>query len=184
MYSCINLAINSVIGIFEFPALTNVLLSKYSRKLISLSRDTTKSPTYPPLGPIPGMRWCPESKRYFSSAADSVSLDSFISGSEVNSVYSLATESVRKTPVTEQFLRTLPQKTRKRNRAGSDDCSICLRSGINGKDDPRMRFITLQCRHSFHFYCAAQWLTKRSGSCPVCRSAVDTSLYVAASSFS
>ena len=143
--------------------------------------ETTRTP---PLGSIPGMRWCGETNRYYANAVNQqpfVGLERDISGYDsIRAPRDAALECVRKAPVGERLLRTLPSYGKKRSRADSEDCAICLRRGLDGKTDPRHRFISLPCKHSFHYYCAAEWLTKRSGSCPVCRTPVDTSLAVAA----
>lgn len=135
----------------------------------------------PPFGNLNGLRWCGETNRYYSSPnpCDFSSGNHYVSGeySSGNPV-----EMVRHTPVSSRLLESLPSVNRKRGRAQSEDCCICLRSGIDQRVDPRMRFVSLPCKHTFHFYCAAQWLTQRSGSCPTCRTPVDTSLATAAMS--
>lgn len=138
-----------------------------------------------PLGDLPGMRWCGESNRYFAeSPQERAALDSMSFVHRVNAPSSAipadAVDFVRRVPICEQIMESLPTTRRKRGRCASEDCAICLRSGINQKVDPRMRFISLPCKHSFHYYCAASWLTKMSGSCPICRTPVDTSLAIAA----
>ena len=136
-----------------------------------------------PLGRLPGMKWCGESNRYFSVLG---SLSSY-GASEGESAVSLpnrtqALEAVRSTPVHAQIVRSLPGHNRKRGRIASADCAICLRSGLDHRSDPRVRFVQLPCKHSFHLYCVEEWLVKRSGSCPVCRQSVDISMATAARS--
>lgn len=126
----------------------------------------------PPLGNVPGMRWCHQTNRYYAVARQAHDRCSPSSGR----VASL--ETVRTTPVEPNIVKSLP--TRKRNRKASIECSICLRSAMDHKTDPRMRFVSLPCSHSFHLYCIEKWLLKRSGSCPLCRIAVDTSMATAA----
>jgi hypothetical protein len=164
--------------------------SSSARKNIYPPTETLKLMSHQgPLGEIPGMRWCGETNRYYTKASSAASFASFHSPCEETLEFSdhmrslgvTTPESVGKLPVSERFLTTLPLRTRKRGRIQSDDCSICLRSGVDQKLDPRMRFVSLPCKHSFHFYCAAGWLTKFSGSCPICRNPVDTSLAMAAS---
>jgi hypothetical protein len=143
----------------------------------------------PPLGSIHGMRWCGETNRYYSLGSGvSQSVQTPHSTDNIGPSYRDSRynpiEQVRSCPVTETLLRSLTLHRKKRQRAESEDCAICLRQGIDGKADPRMRFISLPCSHSFHFYCVAGWVTKRSGSCPICRTPLDTSLAVAASSCS
>jgi hypothetical protein len=140
------------------------------------------------LGPIPGFRWCGETDRYFAIVSHgSESIDA-VSASNQSPVHSTGSsncelEKVQRSPVDENLLRSFPSfYRRKRERAQSEDCPICLRSGLDGKVDRRLRFITLPCKHTFHFYCAAEWLNNRSGCCPICRTPVDTSLAIAASS--
>jgi hypothetical protein len=134
-----------------------------------------------PLGDIPGMRWCGESNRYYASVdphreASSSTSHTIHGAHSIDSVI----ESVAKVPVSEDIVNSFPFSRRKRSRCASEDCAICLRSGLNKNVDPRMRFISLPCKHTFHYYCVASWLTKMSGSCPICRSPADTSLVVAA----
>jgi hypothetical protein len=138
-----------------------------------------------PLGHIPGMRWCGESNRYFAEIAASSTrcdpVDMVHPHPEaVNRMTAL--NSVRLMPVQPEIVRSLPLMSRKRGRIASADCVICLRSGLDHRTDPRLRFVQLPCKHSFHLYCVEEWLVNRSGSCPVCRQAVDTSLAVAAGS--
>jgi hypothetical protein len=135
------------------------------------------------------MRWCGQSNRYFAESAQvraETHSDDLSFG--VNGPCSVNFEDpvdfVRRRPVCEQLIESLPITRRKRGRCASEDCAICLRSGINKKVDPRMRFISLPCKHSFHYYCVASWVTKMSGSCPICRTPVDTSLAVAAAAAS
>ena len=136
----------------------------------------------PPFGDIRGMRWCGQTNRYYAQSGVTHNSAEFNIDTSRTTELGNQLEVVRHTPVDGRLLRSLPTQSRKRGRVGSEDCSICLRSGIDQKADPRMRFLTLPCQHAFHFYCAAQWLTKRSGSCPICRAPVDTSLAVAAAS--
>jgi hypothetical protein len=134
-----------------------------------------------PCGNIKGMRWCGETNRYYAESGSGTQPSAY-GYPETPSVGSQESplDQVRHTPVTERLLQSLPGRNKKRSRAQSEDCSICLRNGVDQRADPRMRFVTLPCSHAFHFYCAAQWLTKRSGCCPTCRTPVDSSLATAA----
>ena len=136
-----------------------------------------------PLGPLPNMRWCDKSNRYYAV------MDAGLMHNSLDDTYcrdsptdSDPCEQVRSTPVDTAILHTLPKISRKRERIQSIECSICYRNTSNPKSDPRMRFVNLPCGHTFHLYCIEQWLSKRSGSCPNCRQPVDTSLAAAAGS--
>jgi len=140
-----------------------------------------------PLGEISGMTWCGESNRYYAKQLEFRNhFQSDILNDECSNAQ-LNLENVRLAPVHTNITRSLPVMRSKRSRADSVDCAICLRSGADHKLDPRCRFVQLPCRHSFHLYCVEQWLSRRSGSCPTCRTPVDSSLATAAkcsSSFS
>ncbi len=136
-----------------------------------------------PLGVLPNMRWCRETQRYYTTLPQSLQCDR--DSSKVH-----PQESSRPNNLTEYLNRVaqVPANTRivstlkKRGRIQSSECSICLRSAQSNNGDPRMRFVSLPCRHSFHLYCIEEWLCKRNGSCPVCRSPADVALSQAACS--
>lgn len=137
--------------------------------------------TLGPLGVLAGLRWCAISERYFAN--DPLCEDSQRMGSrpiEVDPQEQF--DSVRLVPVQSNIVKTLPLISRKRCRAQSIECGICLRSSAGAHADPRCRFLQLPCRHSFHMYCVERWLSKHSGSCPSCRTPVDTSMATAARS--
>jgi hypothetical protein len=132
-----------------------------------------------PLGELPNMRWCGETNRYYAirieHGNDLPSNTSTVSKHEI--------ECVINRPVDPKIVDTLPtSNSRKRGRAHSAECCICYRNLVHHTLDPRMRFVSLPCNHSFHLYCVGEWLTKRRGSCPLCRKPVDTSLNTAAGS--
>ena len=132
-----------------------------------------------PLGELPNMRWCGETNRYYASK--NINQD-HIESSLVDLDQS-AVEPIVRLPVHQRIVDTLPQLARKkRERAQSIECSICYRNTVHHTADPRMRFVSLPCTHSFHLYCIDEWLVKRNGSCPLCRQAVDVSLETAARS--
>jgi len=139
-----------------------------------------------PLGELPGMRWCGETNRYYSVQRSNPIIPSNSYGSVANQVSfpKDTLESVRLAPVNPTVLASLPTHSRKRNRAESEDCYICLRNGQDHRTDPRMRFVQLPCKHSFHLYCIERWLCHKSGSCPLCRTPADTSLSIAAAAAS
>ena len=132
------------------------------------------------LGDLPGLRWCPESRRYFSVSTPQQGMEWSGETYSVSNARTNAYSEVLQAPVSLRIVETFPRAS-KRSRAYSEDCSICLKSGVTHKTDPRMRFVQLPCKHSFHLYCIEEWLVKRSGSCPNCRCAVDVALGVSAS---
>lgn len=133
-----------------------------------------------PLGDLHGFRWCSVSNKYFATTG--MASESFASKSnEAASTKDVALEQVCATPVSLKIIETLPNSHgKKRSRAFSQECSICLRSGASQYGGPRMKFVQLPCKHSFHLYCIEGWLLNRSGSCPNCHGAVDVALSTAA----
>jgi hypothetical protein len=139
-----------------------------------------------PLGDLPNMRWCPVSQRYFADGSrvndttmDDYSYNSYETANHMTSESSIL-DKVRLAPVDKRILPSL----KKRSRAYSDACAICHRSAVDAMADRRMRFVSLPCKHTFHLYCVEQWLSNRNGSCPLCRSPVDTALAAAATAAS
>jgi hypothetical protein len=139
-----------------------------------------------PLGDLPNMRWCVVSQRYFTdrSRADKITMDEYHPYNSDETANQMTSESVldkvRLAPVDKRIMSSL----KKRPRAYSDVCAICHRSAVDTKADRRMRFVSLPCQHTFHLYCVEQWLCNRNGSCPLCRSPVDTALAAAATAAS
>ena len=130
-----------------------------------------------PLGEVHNMKWCAETNRYYSETleyGECVGLDP-ISASSV--------EDVINRPINTVIMETLPRvSNKKRPRGQSIECSICYKSSVPHSVDPRMRFVSLPCKHAFHLYCIEEWLLKHRGSCPLCRRCVDVSLETAAKS--
>jgi len=57
------------------------------------------------------------------------------------------------------------------------DCAVCKESFKLDPEDPdELVVVTLPCKHSFHEGCILPWL-KSSGTCPVCRSALNVSCF-------
>ena len=114
------------------------------------------------LGDLPGLRWDPVSGRYFSQTSS----PSIPQHSPIRHDEQAAVTDVQSLPVDPSVLRTL------RRRRGAGECGICgdIIKGSN---------ILLPCRHTFHAMCATEWF-RRKGSCPQCRSPVDTALAAAA----
>ena len=131
-------------------------------------------------GDLPGFRWCTLTNRYYSKQGHADHSSGSYYGVEICSG---ASDDVLGVPVVPNIRNSLPTiSKKKRSRASSLDCAICLKSGTCHKSDPRMRFVELPCKHFFHLYCIDKWLAERSGSCPTCRGAVDVALAVAARS--
>lgn len=131
-----------------------------------------------PCGRLSGMRWCGETNRYYAELPNGAPTDIVTQAAPLFMLQNQL-ESVRLAPVDIRIVKTLPFH-KKRAREESPECSICLRTGLDHRSDPRSRFVQLPCRHRFHLYCVEKWLAKLSGSCPSCRTAVDTSMAVAA----
>ena len=53
----------------------------------------------------------------------------------------------------------------------ADDCSICLNALAAGTT-----LLTLSCNHKFHLQCLASNVQAHNNQCPLCRTALDTSL--------
>ena len=138
--------------------------------------------TTPPLGKIQGMRWCCESNRYYADDPNRFARGPLAASSSISPQHSDPIEYVRRTPVQKKIVTSLPRVSKKRSNIGSIECAICLRGVVDNQPGSSMRFIDLPCKHSFHMNCIENWLSHKSGSCPLCRIPVDTSLATAAAS--
>ena len=136
-----------------------------------------------PLGELPNMKWCGETNRYYAAqGTHGANMESC----NTHGIDPTEAEQIIKQPVDPRIVDTLPRlmAPKKRGRSQSIECSICYRNTVHHTMDPRMRFVSLPCAHSFHLYCVEEWLVKRNGSCPLCRQSVDVSLTIAAKSAS
>ena len=139
-----------------------------------------------PLGSIPGLLWDAQQQRYFSANRPDRS------HLERTDELPAAEKAVEEVPVDEAVASSLSKTLRKRKRSApsaaedqnlvagvsslsqrSQLCAVCL-EGIQ----EMQKVFRLPCKHLFHEHCLKPWMQK-TGSCPSCRSAIDTAFQTA-----
>ncbi len=118
------------------------------------------------LGELPGLVWCPQTRRYFSALAPARTP---VVDQPQRAEEQRTQEEVGDMPLDPRVWTCLEQSSRTSSRGGQ--CSVCLRSA-------RGKVVELMCQHSFHVNCLRDWVN-RKGSCPTCRAPVDQALAAA-----